>query len=146
MGTYGTRRNYNAHNFNTSTFLIDGNHKVEGVHRVKVGYTKPRTTVHDTADGQAQFAEETSKVGQWEIELAEASTTSTKMWDLWEAGASFSVAFTDSNIEKLSASSQKTRFGDLPPFERNKEPGVVVFTLETTYLDARGGGFALESA
>jgi len=146
MGGYKDRQNYVDHDFNNTTLTINGEHNAEGLESLEVTYNEPRSTVSEVADGMAIFNVNNSKTGTIKFSIMESSATCDIMWDLWAARSTFPVAVLDTASPNLSVSAGQCRFGELPPIKRSGEVDVVEFTLNATYMDARGGSYSLVSA
>jgi hypothetical protein len=146
MGEYKDRRNYEDHDMNNVTLVIDGTHKAEGLDSIRCELDEDEFTVSAVADGMAQFARNPKRTGQFVFTVLEASATNAKMWELWQDGGSFSISMTDRAVPNLDCKSQKTHIMKRVPIERNLEAPMSEWTCVCTYLDCLGGGFSLESA
>lgn len=137
--------NYTPHNFNTSEALIDNNTIAESVISFAVEPIDDDYDIEGFPDGTAIGVELPSKKVLFTLEMSDASPTTDKMWDLYEAGVAFAFAFSDSNAPKLKANAQQCRFGKRPPVKREGRPQNTVWTFMAPYGEYRGGSYALLS-
>jgi hypothetical protein len=135
--------NYEPYDFRNSTFLIDKTDVAQSVNKFSAERINDNAALAQYNDGTAQVVILPGKGIRFTLEMAEASPQTDTMWDLYEAGEAFSLAFTDKVSPKLKANGKVCYFEKLPPVERDGEPGVPVWTFFTPYGDVRGGSINL---
>jgi hypothetical protein len=146
MAEYKSRRNFTPHNFNNTTITIDKTDKAEGVETLEVEPTNDEVTVQDAADGLAIFVENPSRVGEIRLSFLEASATNDKMEELYKSKATFSIDVKDSAVPDLDCRSAQCRISKHPTITRGREATFVEWVCICTYLDIKGGSYALVSA
>ena len=145
MARYKDKRNYVDASINTSTLLINDEHKAEGVNRIEVEMVDDEVTVVKAADGLGHFNVNPSREADMTVELSESSTTNRTLWDLWKGGGSFKVAHTNTAKPEYNCSGI-FRIMKRPVESQQLESQFVEWTLKTVYADYEGDGFKLVTA
>ena len=146
MTDYKQRRNYVDHNFNTTTLTINNTHKAEGLESLAVERTEDEVTVQNSSDGMAIFSEVPSLVGTITFSILEASATNDIMWEHDQSKTQIALDVKDTASPNLDCRSAKSRIVKAPTIERGREQSMVEWVCVCTYLDVKGGSYALASA
>ena len=135
-----------AHNFNTSTLTINGEHKAIGLEMIEVERDENEVDTQAVADGTAIFVENPIRTGTFKFQALESGPTTDVMWALREAGDSFKIGFSDTSAPNLNCAAKYCRIEKPPVVKRGKEADVVEWVLRCTYLQTKGGSYRLETA
>jgi len=141
MGTYKDRINYVDHDFNSTTLLINSEHKGEGLDTIAVEKLSDRVTVTEVADGMAILNNGKSRVGTITFECLEASATNDYMQERVDSGESFPIALSDDNAPNMKAGGGKFRVMEDPVINRGAEAAMVEWVCITAYLDGKTGAY-----
>ena len=95
MTAYKDNVNFVAHSFNTTTVLINDEHKVQGLHTIEVNFDEDEVETQAVASGMSIFVENPVTKGEIVISFLEASATTDYLWDLKDTGDQFAIAIND---------------------------------------------------
>lgn len=146
--SYKDAINVVPHDFATTTTKAshNGNDIVfDGIEMLEVDRNADRFKTNSVGDGFAWFEKDPDQTGIIKVQVAEASPTTDKLWDVYEDEGAFSFSSSDSNSDKYKVNNALCQIAKAPTVKRGKEGDVVEWTFVCTYLQARGGSYRLVS-
>ena len=146
MADYKDRINYEDHDFNSTTVIINGEHKVEGLDSVTVEYENDEVGIQTVNDGTAIPVVNPRRNGTITIGFLEAGATTDVMYGLLETRTAFKVQIKDSVAPNLDCKGARCRVMKRPNIVRGAEATIAEWVLIVPYLDSKGGSYSLASA
>jgi hypothetical protein len=146
MGEYLDTRDYEDHDFNTTTLTINKEHKAEGLNTIEVERDGEEYTTQGVASGLGLFVFHAKKEGTIKFTCLEASATNDVMWALRESGDSFHVSVLDTVAPNLNCNAKKMKIEKPPVIRRMEEHDVIEWTCRAVYLNMKGGSYKIVDA
>jgi hypothetical protein len=134
------------HNFNNTTLTLGGEHTAEGLEMVQAERTEDEVSLFTVNSGMAIFVENPKKIGEFTVQILEASPTTKWLWDKRRARKAFKIDMADTAAPNLDVSGRFCRIMKPPAIVRDAEAQTVEWKFLVAYLEMEGDSYRLEKA
>ncbi len=146
MGRYKDRVNFEPHAINNTTITLNGETVVTGLEVFEAELDEDETTVDKAGDGTAIFVKNASRSGQIRIQFLEAASVTDAIYTLLEADTPFKITALDSAAPNFDVRGNQCMVMKRPAIRRELLPDKPEWILACTYLNIKGGSYALATA
>lgn len=143
MARYADRVNFQPHNINNLTILINDEIRITGLERFEAELDQDENSVDTVADGTAILVENPTRTGTIKVTFLEAAAVTDEIFALLESNATFAIGALDEAAPNFDVRGQYCKVQKRPAIVREAMPSKPEWVFVVPYLTIVGGSYAL---
>ena len=143
MAKLATTRNFVDQNIKNNTFLINGEHKADGIDLIEYEADNDRYTVNTVADGMGTFSTNPSTSGVFRLNLHKSSATNTFLWGVYNGdNDNIEINWRNTAMPDFFVTCKVAKIAKPPMMSEQLEGQLVEWEFRAVYVKYSGAGFA----